>query len=135
MLYVLKAKLDKAAGHLDHLRSVAKKKQMGHLKSMDDVSVQEVVVRDLHTQREQAKLNVVLGFNAGSATGEPRDGPEIESEEEDMSDVDPDLTPAGWALASDRPNATPSASASADPALRPPAASGVGDAVARQDTL
>ena len=63
----------------------------------------------------------MVGSTAGSDLGEQRDGPEIESEQSQvMSDVDSDLAPADWALTSDTPNATPSASACADPTLRSP---------------
>ena len=52
---------------------------MDDLKAMDDVSAHQAVVRDLHAQHEQAKLKVMVGSNAGSDTGEQREGPEIES--------------------------------------------------------
>ena len=118
MLYVLKAKLDKAAGHLEHLRSVATQKEMAYMKANDEVSAQEAVVRDLNSQHEQAKLKVTVGSNAGSDTGEPQQGPEIESEQ-DMSDTDPDLAPAEWDLANSN-GAAASSSACADLPGQPP---------------
>ena len=117
MLYVLKAKLDKAAAHLEHLRSIERKKELDYAKAREEVIALEAAVEDLHAQREQSKQKVMVGSTAGSDLGEQWD----ESDRSEvMSDVDSDLAPADWAVPSDTPNATPSASAFADPTLRTP---------------
>ena len=118
MLYVLKAKLDKAAGHLEHLRNVAKQKELAYMKANDEVSAQEAVLQDLNAQHEQAKLKVMVGSSAGSDTGETQQGPDIESERE-MSDIDPDLAPADWGLNNNNGVAASSACAE-DPGQPPP---------------
>ena len=133
MLYVLKAKLDKAAGHLEHLRSVASQKEMAYMKANEDVSAQEVLVRDLNSQHEQARLKVMIGSNAGSDTGEQQQGPEIEWEQ-DMSDIDPDLAPAEWDLANSN-GAAASSSACADFLGQPPPPPSGSDCVARPSSL
>ena len=113
MLY----KLDKAAGHLQHLRTVAKQKELAYMKANDEVSAQEAVLQDLNSQHEQAKLKVMVGSSAGSDTGETQQGPEIESELE-MSDIDPDLAPAEWDLT--KTNGVAASSACAEEPGRPP---------------
>ena len=113
--------MDKAAAHLEHLRSFEKKKELDYAKAREEVFAQEAAVDDIHAQHEQAKQKVLAGSTAGSDLGEQRDGPVIESDRSEvMSDVDSDLAPADWALPSETPNATPSASACADPTLRHP---------------